>query len=96
MQRINGTGEDPMISVIAQEGLLGAAPGSIFTGFVVFEQRQSNYKSISDNQSQILAQTQMKESIFEKRYRLEFACLWNKAVDQTSGPMIESLSSRGW
>ena len=35
-----------------QERLLGAALGSILTGIVVFEQRKSIYKSISDNQSQ--------------------------------------------
>ncbi|KAI7982912.1 hypothetical protein LOK49_LG15G01626 [Camellia lanceoleosa] len=58
--------------------------------------RRHDQRHCSDNQSQILAQTQMKEPIFEKRYRLGFSCLWNKAVDQTLGPMIESLSSHGW
>ncbi|KAA8544046.1 hypothetical protein F0562_021777 [Nyssa sinensis] len=85
-----------MISVLAQERLLGAALGSIFTGIVVFEQRKSIYKSISENQSQSVAQAQMTEPILGNKTRLEFAHLWNKAVDQTMGPVIEALSSRGW
>ncbi|CAL5357057.1 unnamed protein product [Camellia sinensis] len=113
-----------MISVLAQERLLGAALGSVFTGIVVLEQRRRIYKSISDTQSQFTTHSQcvgaflpkekeqkkmvlgeplpkrprdtMGEPIFEKRSRLDIAHLWNKAVDQTLGPVIESLSSRGW
>ncbi|KAG8387682.1 hypothetical protein BUALT_Bualt02G0046700 [Buddleja alternifolia] len=79
-----------MISVLAQERLLGAALGSILTGVVIFEQRKSVYKSISDTQSQ------PREPIFGRNTRLEFAHVWNKCVDKTFGPIIESLSSRGW
>ncbi|KAF4392320.1 hypothetical protein G4B88_005279 [Cannabis sativa] len=50
--------EPIMISVLAQERLLGAALGSIFTGMVVFEQRRSIYKSISDTQPQLNSQFQ--------------------------------------
>ncbi|KAF8397685.1 hypothetical protein HHK36_016606 [Tetracentron sinense] len=93
-----------MISVLAQERLLGAALGSIFTGIIVFEQRKSIYSLISENQSQHIAQYQsapssvnlMREPIFGKKFRSEFAHLWNKAVDQTLGPVIASISSRGW
>ncbi|GMY10342.1 hypothetical protein FCV25MIE_05581 [Fagus crenata] len=85
-----------MVSVLAQERLLGAALGSILTGIVVFEQRKSIYKSISDNQSQSATHPQMREPIFGKRSRSELAHLWNKAVDRTFGPVIDSLSSRGW
>ncbi|KAL7198179.1 hypothetical protein ACSBR2_020658 [Camellia fascicularis] len=88
--------QEAMISVLAQERLLGAALGSMFTGIVVFEQRRRIYKSISDTQSQFTTYSQMGEPIFEKRSRLDIAHLWNKAVDQTLGPVIESLSSRGW
>ncbi|KAL1817110.1 hypothetical protein DCAR_0521525 [Daucus carota subsp. sativus] len=84
-----------MISVINQERLLGAALGALFTGALVFEQRRRIYKSISENEAQFASLTQTKEPIFEKRSRLEFAHLWNKAVDHTFGPVIESLSSRG-
>jgi len=36
------------------------------------------------------------DRIFGKKYRMEFASLWNKAVDQTFEPAIEYLSSRKW
>ncbi|XP_015874429.1 uncharacterized protein LOC107411366 [Ziziphus jujuba] len=85
-----------MISVLAQERLLGAALGCAFTGIVVFEERKSIYRSISDPHSPIRTQSQIKEPIFGKKYRSECAHLWNKAVDQTFRPMIEALSSRGW
>ncbi|XP_057954882.1 uncharacterized protein LOC131148937 [Malania oleifera] len=85
-----------MISVLAQERLLGAALGSILTGVVVFEQRRRIYRSISENESQFVSQSQTREPIFGKKSRLEFAHVWNKAVDRTLGPVIESLSSRGW
>ncbi|CBI16312.3 hypothetical protein AAG906_032538 [Vitis piasezkii] len=85
-----------MISVLAQERLLGAALGSIFTGVIVFEQRKCIYKSIADTQSQLDPQSLKTEPIFGKKSRLEFAHLWNKTVDKTLGPVIAALSSRGW
>ncbi|XP_059430928.1 uncharacterized protein LOC132164433 [Corylus avellana] len=85
-----------MVSVLTQERLLGFALGSILTGVVVFEQRRSIYKSISDTHSQSTTRSPMREPIFGKRSRSEFAHQWNKAVDQTFGPVINSLSSRGW
>lgn len=39
---------------------------------------------------------QMKEPIFIKKTCSEIAHLWNRMVDKTLGPVIESLSSRGW
>lgn len=39
-----------------QERLLGAALGSAFAGIVVFEQRKSIYRSISDPQHQLPSQ----------------------------------------
>ncbi|KAK9940140.1 hypothetical protein M0R45_016814 [Rubus argutus] len=85
-----------MISVLAQERLLGAALGSILTGVVVFEQRRSIYNSTSGTKRESVAQSQMREPIFGRKSRSEFAHLWNKAVDQTFRPVIESLSSSGW
>ncbi|KAI9196884.1 hypothetical protein LWI28_027838 [Acer negundo] len=85
-----------MISVLAQERLLGAALGSAITGIIVFEQRKRIYNSISDNQSQVDSNSQARELIFPKKTRPEFAHLWNKAVDQTFGPLIEYVSSRRW
>ncbi|XP_059660577.1 uncharacterized protein LOC132306971 [Cornus florida] len=85
-----------MISVLAQERVLGAAMGSMITGVIVFEQRKSIYKSISKNQPQFTTQSQMREPSLGKKSHFEFANLWNKAVDQTLGRAIEFLSSRGW
>ncbi|KAF8394991.1 hypothetical protein HHK36_018930 [Tetracentron sinense] len=84
-----------MISLLAQERLLGAALGSIFTGIIVFEQRKSIYSLIPENPHPE-ADSQIREPIFGKKSRSEFAHLWNKAVDQTLGPVIVSLSSRRW
>ncbi|KAJ7980994.1 Zinc finger, C3HC4 type family protein [Quillaja saponaria] len=36
------------------------------------------------------------DPIFGKKSRSDFAYVWNKAVDQTFGPLIVFLSSRGW
>ncbi|KAL6499799.1 hypothetical protein OROGR_027709 [Orobanche gracilis] len=41
-----------MISLLAQERLLGAALGSILTGVVILEQRRSIYRSISPSEFQ--------------------------------------------
>ncbi|KAJ9698124.1 hypothetical protein PVL29_007292 [Vitis rotundifolia] len=90
------TYEEAMISVLAQERLLGAALGSIFTGVIVFEQRKCIYKSIADTQSQLDPQSLNSEPMFGKKSHLEFAHLWNKTVDKTLGPVIAALSSRGW
>ncbi|XP_062091451.1 uncharacterized protein LOC133797540 [Humulus lupulus] len=85
-----------MISVLAQERLLGATLGSILTGIVVFEQRRKIYRSISDTQPQLSSQFQVGEPIFGKETRSELARMWNKGVDQAFGPAIHHLSSRGW
>ncbi|KAM7277669.1 hypothetical protein ACFE04_004803 [Oxalis oulophora] len=106
-----------MISILAQERLLGATLGASLTGFIVFEQRRRIFNSISDSDSQfnnklmvslplsgpssldLFVTTLMymvKESIFGKKTRSELAGAWNKAVDETFGPVIEAVSSRGW
>ncbi|KAJ4726031.1 Zinc finger, C3HC4 type family protein [Melia azedarach] len=85
-----------MISVLAQERLLGFALGTAVTGIIVFEQRKCIYKSILDNQSEVASKSLTREPIFAKETRSDFAHLWNKAVDQTFGPLIESIGSRRW
>ncbi|XP_050213124.1 uncharacterized protein LOC126664660 [Mercurialis annua] len=79
-----------MISILAQERLLGAAMGSALVGFIVFEQRKRIYQSISQPHTQ----SQLKEPIFGKQFRSQFAVLWNKSVDETFRPVVTSLSSR--
>ncbi|KAI3520511.1 hypothetical protein L1887_09960 [Cichorium endivia] len=80
-----------MISILAQERLLGAALGSVFAGVIIFEQRRDIYKTIAQNQP---AKSKMKEPIHKKK--IEFAHYWNKSVDQIFGPAIQALSSRRW
>uniref|UniRef100_A0A2P2NFA8 Uncharacterized protein LOC105628095 n=1 Tax=Rhizophora mucronata TaxID=61149 RepID=A0A2P2NFA8_RHIMU len=83
-----------MISVLAQERLLGAALGSALAGFVVFEQRKRIQDSVSAYQPQSDSQSQLREQILGKRFRSQLGLLWNKAVDQTFGPVIAALNSR--
>ncbi|XVF68586.1 hypothetical protein PTKIN_Ptkin11bG0014000 [Pterospermum kingtungense] len=85
-----------MITVLAQERLLGFTLGCALTGIVVFEQRKRIYESISDHQPQLASQSQVNDSILGKKSGSEFALLWNKAVDQIFVPVIESVSSRRW
>ncbi|KAL3530574.1 hypothetical protein ACH5RR_009896 [Cinchona calisaya] len=85
-----------MISILAQERLLGAALGTVFTGFIVFQQRKSIHNSLSETRSLFFPQFQLKEPIYDNQQGIDFGHLWNKAVDQTFGPVIQSLSSRGW
>ncbi|CAN4120312.1 unnamed protein product [Withania somnifera] len=81
-----------MISILTQERLLGFALGSVLTGVVVFEQR----RCISKNHSRFSPQSQTTVYIPKTDPGIEFAHLWNKAVDQALGPVIKSLGSRGW
>ncbi|RDX70815.1 hypothetical protein CR513_49900, partial [Mucuna pruriens] len=90
IERIEENKKERMISILTQERLLGASLGVVLTGMVVLEQRRYIYASISNSQSQV------REPIFGKKSRSEFAHLWNKTVDQTFGPLIKSISSRGW
>ncbi|KAJ9178126.1 hypothetical protein P3X46_010036 [Hevea brasiliensis] len=83
-----------MISILAQERLLGAAMGSAFVGFVVFEQRKRIYESISADCNQFDAQSQLRKAIFGKQFCSQFELMWNKAVDETFGPVVASLNSR--
>ncbi|XP_028757061.1 uncharacterized protein LOC114716246 [Neltuma alba] len=85
-----------MISILAQERLLGATLGVLFTGSIVFEERRQIYNSISRIQSESPHHTPVREPICGKKSRSELAHSWNKTVDQTFGPLIKSLSSRGW
>nr|VDC98594.1 unnamed protein product [Brassica rapa] len=85
-----------MISILAQERLLGFTLGSALTGFIVLEQRKLIHESVADRKSHSVDQSQVREGIFGKKYRMEFASVWNKAVDQTFEPAIQYLSSRKW
>ncbi|MFS8011793.1 hypothetical protein Hanom_Chr14g01313261 [Helianthus anomalus] len=77
-----------MISILAQERLLGAALGSIFSGIIIFEQRRDIYRTISDIQP---PKSHVKEPVSSKK--IDIAHYWNKSVDQMFGPAIQALST---
>ncbi|CAN7060886.1 unnamed protein product, partial [Brassica rapa subsp. trilocularis] len=86
---------------ILQERLVGATLGSALTGFIVLEQRKRIHESLALPKSQSMDQSQygcfqVRDGMLGKQYRMEFASLWNKAVDQTFEPAIEYLSSLKW
>ncbi|XP_010689551.2 uncharacterized protein LOC104903242 isoform X1 [Beta vulgaris subsp. vulgaris] len=85
-----------MISVLAQERLLGAALGGGLTAVIIFDNRRNIYRTISENNAKFGNQPQVKRPIFERKSHFGIAHMWNKAVDKTFGTVIASLSSRGW
>ncbi|CAO2812963.1 unnamed protein product [Amaranthus hypochondriacus] len=85
-----------MISVIAQERLLGFALGSTSMAVIIFENRKRIYRTISESNAEFDNQPQVNMPISARQSHVEIAHLWNKAVDKTFGTLIASLSSRGW
>ncbi|XP_072957290.1 uncharacterized protein [Typha angustifolia] len=81
-----------MISILAQERLLGATLGSVLMGGFVLEQRRGINRSISANSS---VSYEPKEFLPKKKSP-NVAHMWNKAVDMTLGQLVAYLSSRGW
>ncbi|KAL8166938.1 hypothetical protein V2J09_008437 [Rumex salicifolius] len=85
-----------MISVLTQERLLGFALGSAFMAGVVFENRKSIHKLVSESDSAFGGQLSIQKPIVEKKSGLDVGHYWNKAVEETFRPIIKSLSSSGW
>nr|GEX50487.1 hypothetical protein CTI12_AA304510 [Tanacetum cinerariifolium] len=52
-----------MISILAQERVLGAALGSAFTGLIVFQQRKDIYDTIAKNQPKPKSQINSSECV---------------------------------
>ncbi|KAL3325010.1 hypothetical protein AABB24_038893, partial [Solanum stoloniferum] len=75
-----------MISILTQERLLGAALGAGMASVVVFEQRKSIYKSISENQSRFSPQSQADNSVHSKEGVQHRVCT----------PMEQSCGSGVW
>jgi len=83
-----------MISILAQERLLGFALGSVSMGGFVLHQRRAIYRSIAEaDGSPYFYQP---GEIASRRSSTELAHVWNKAVDETLGRLVVYLSSRGW
>ncbi|XP_078427925.1 zinc finger, C3HC4 type family protein [Wolffia australiana] len=82
-----------MISLVAQERLLGFALGSGLVGAAVLEQRRAIHRSMTP-------QSPPAGSVEPVRRRrpddIEMAHIWNRAVDRALAPLIAALSSRGW
>ncbi|GJU02425.1 hypothetical protein Tco_1112763 [Tanacetum coccineum] len=83
-----------MISILAQERVLGAALGTALTGLIVFQQRKDIYDTIAKNQPK--PKSQMKEPNLGKKSQFDIAHYWNKAVDRAFRPAIQELGSRKW
>ncbi|MQL79258.1 hypothetical protein Taro_011693 [Colocasia esculenta] len=84
-----------MISLIVQERLLGFVLGASVVGVAVLEQHRAIYRSISA-QNQAPAPPEVKALLDRRKSNVDFAHMWNKAVDGAFGPVISALSSRGW
>ncbi|KAL6640933.1 hypothetical protein ACP70R_019114 [Stipagrostis hirtigluma subsp. patula] len=83
-----------MISILAQERLLGFALGTVSMGGFVLHQRRAIYRSLAgDDGSPYVYQP---GEITSRRGSTELAHVWNKAVDETLGRLVVYLSSRGW
>ncbi|KAE8803691.1 hypothetical protein D1007_20378 [Hordeum vulgare] len=86
-----------MISILAQERLLGFALGSVSMGGFVLHQRRSIYRSLADNDA-VSGGASFSYQTSETTGRgvsAEMAHVWNKAVDETLGRLVVYLSSRG-
>lgn len=60
------------------------------------KQNQLIILSLSNHIFNLFEYFQTIEHIPKQKSGIEFAHLWNKAVDQALGPVIKSLGSRGW
>ncbi|AQK65034.1 uncharacterized protein [Zea mays] len=83
-----------MISILAQERLLGFALGSVSMGGFVLHQRRAIYRSIAEADGS--SYFYQPGEIAGRRSSTELAHVWNKAVDETLGKLVVYLSSRGW
>ncbi|KAL5230482.1 hypothetical protein ABZP36_029258 [Zizania latifolia] len=87
-----------MISVLAQERLLGFALGTVSMGAFVLHQRRAIYRSLVDVDVAASGSPfsyQLNE-IGSRKSSTDLAHVWNKTVDETLGRLVVYLSSRGW
>ncbi|KAG2537438.1 uncharacterized protein LOC120688093 [Panicum virgatum] len=82
-----------MISILAQERLLGFALGSVSMGGFVLHQRRAIYRSLAEADGSPYS---YQPGEITSRSLTELAHVWNKAVDETLGRLVVYLSSRGW
>ncbi|KAF0929482.1 hypothetical protein E2562_021580 [Oryza meyeriana var. granulata] len=80
------------------ERLLGFALGSVSMGGFVLHQRRGINRSIADADVATASSplSYQPREISSRRSSTELAHVWNKAVDETLGRLVEYLSSRGW
>ncbi|KAJ1295140.1 hypothetical protein BS78_01G200700 [Paspalum vaginatum] len=83
-----------MISILAQERLLGFALGSVSMGGFVLHQRRAIYRSLAESDGS--PYSYQPGGITGRRSSTELVHVWNKAVDETLGRLVVYLSSRGW
>ncbi|XP_078167324.1 zinc finger, C3HC4 type family protein [Carex rostrata] len=81
-----------MISILAQERILGASLGAVFTGVIVFYQRRGIHRSLHECDSTSFEPIQL----LPRNASSDLAHAWNETVDLTLGQLVKFLSSRGW
>lgn len=91
-----------MVSILAQERILGAAMGAAFGTGVILYQQTLLYRSTAQaielisGKPPLISPPKVPEPLFNKRTRAELAHAWNVGIDKSLGALIASLSSRGW
>ncbi|XP_006662448.2 uncharacterized protein LOC102718871 [Oryza brachyantha] len=87
-----------MISILAQERLLGFALGSVSMGGFVLHQRRAIYRSLADADAAAAPSpfSYQPNETSGRRSSTQLAHVWNKTVDETLGRLVAYLSSRGW
>ncbi|KAK3157799.1 hypothetical protein QOZ80_2AG0128170 [Eleusine coracana subsp. coracana] len=83
-----------MISILAQERLLGFALGTVSMGGYVLHQRRAIYRSLAEAEGAVYSYQPLEMN--SQKDSAELAHVWNKAVDETLGRLVVYLSSRGW
>ncbi|KAL5223603.1 hypothetical protein ABZP36_010242 [Zizania latifolia] len=87
-----------MISILAQERLLGFALGTVSMGGFVLHQRRAIYRSLADADAAAAGSpfSYQPGEIGSRKSSTDLAHVWNKTVDETLGRLVVYLSSRGW
>ncbi|GLJ52553.1 hypothetical protein SUGI_1118380 [Cryptomeria japonica] len=91
-----------MVSILAQERILGASLGAGFAAAMVLYEQKLIYRSAAHSLESISGHPvapsapKIPEPLFSKKICSELGHAWNIAIDKSLGSVIAYLSSRGW